>query len=74
MAWSNDCTKALAINPACLEAFLLRGKALALTSKFDEAISDYSKAIQINPGVAAAYGGRGYARAKKGEFERRSEI
>jgi tetratricopeptide (TPR) repeat protein len=55
----SDCTKAIAINPEYLPAYLYRGNIYAALKDYPKAIADYTKAIAINPEYAEVYKSRG---------------
>ncbi len=52
-------SRALAIQPAFVNAFLHRGNALLNLARHDEALDAYDKALSIEPGSAEAWLGRG---------------
>jgi tetratricopeptide (TPR) repeat protein len=57
--------KAIAVNPAVPDYFMLRGNTNQVTKKFDDAIADYTKAIELNGNKGEAYYKRGLCKAEK---------
>ena len=61
-----DCTKAVKLNPNCVNAYNYRGVAKAGIEDYDGAIADLSKAIELKPDSAKAYYKRGLVYQKIG--------
>lgn len=56
-----DLTKALQLNPECIEAYYNRGVAYNENGDFESAIADYTQAIRLDPEDSEAYFNRGIA-------------
>ncbi|NDD99627.1 tetratricopeptide repeat protein [bacterium] len=54
-------TKAIGLNPCCLEAYSFRGSVFIEQEKYIEAIEDFSKQIELEPKNHIAYLNRGIA-------------
>jgi len=63
-----DCTQAIQLQPAMVEAFLNRGLASYRLGDYPAAIADYSHMLKLQPLDFRAYFNRGLARAELAEF------
>ncbi|MFQ5750972.1 MAG: tetratricopeptide repeat protein, partial [bacterium] len=62
-------TKALAIEPTFLPAYINRGVCYDNLEQYENAIQDYSEALNIKPGYALVYNYRGMSYNSLGKFE-----
>jgi tetratricopeptide (TPR) repeat protein len=61
-------TAAIAIDPACVDAYLERGQLSRLANRFDEAIADFTRAIELEGGTEA-YLRRANSHTEQGHFD-----
>ena len=61
-------TKAIALDPNLVYAYINRGNAYFDEGQYDRAIKDYSRAIALNPDDAYIYGVRGLAYINSGQY------
>jgi tetratricopeptide (TPR) repeat protein len=61
-------TRALSLDPTCVQAWVERGLAKVESQDAFGALSDFEQAIVINPAYARAYFGRGWARGQLRDY------
>src|SRR6185437_11075752 len=64
-----DCDEVLRRQHGRVEAWLIRGNALAALERYDDALASYDRALALNPGVAEAWLGRGNVFSQRRQFD-----
>jgi tetratricopeptide (TPR) repeat protein len=59
------CSRALSIEPHYAEFFVIKGDALVIAHRFEEAIAEYDKAIRLGSTPTSVYSVKAYALAQK---------
>jgi protein O-mannosyl-transferase len=62
-------TRAIASNPASVDAYYNRANSFQALGDVERAILDYSRAVEMKPTYAEAYNNRGSLAASKGQYE-----
>lgn len=63
-------SKAIELDPNCMEAFFWRGIAYEALKENDKALADFNRTIDLNPKRAANYIWRAIALANQGDYDR----